>query len=143
MPTVQEIKDRLSQFGQKFKSNAKKAELQEQLERVETEQRIQVDTGVLPESSKTYGISPANPRDDDFVNKDTNAQEWSTQRQRELEEKLSIDGFQARVLISTRTYVKVKWFYNNKPFHQYKSYKFSVEEAKRSLAHARKSRVGV
>lgn len=67
-----------------------------------------------------------------LVNTDLNAREASVKEQEKLEKALSVPakGVQARVVISTGDYVKVKFFRNNKPFATYKSRAFDVKDAK-------------
>lgn len=76
------------------------------------------------------------------INTDTNAQEWDVEKQAKLEQQLSDPkaGIMARVTTSTGDYVRVKYFYNNKPLATYRSRKFKAGEAKKFLSRVRKER---
>lgn len=62
---------------------------------------------------------------------DTNAHEWEVEDQQKLEEELSDEknGIQARVTTSAGSYVRIKYFYNNKPLGTYKSRDFDKKKA--------------
>jgi hypothetical protein len=62
---------------------------------------------------------------------DVNAHEWTVEDQQKLEDQLSDpkNGVQARVTTSTGDYVRVKFFFNNKPLGTYKSRGFDKKKA--------------
>lgn len=68
------------------------------------------------------------------LNQDQNNEEWEVKEQQKLEERLSLpdQGVMARVITSLgqdMSYVKVKFFWNNKPLGIYKSRQFDEAKA--------------
>lgn len=73
---------------------------------------------------------------------DTNNQEWSVEDQQKLEDSLSSpgDGIRARVTTSAGSYVRIKFFHNNKPLGTYRSRNFKEGEAQKFLSRLREER---
>jgi hypothetical protein len=73
---------------------------------------------------------------------DTNAREWSTEDQFDLEKRLSDpdNGVMARVTTSAGNYVRVKFFRNNKPLTTFRSRNFKEEDAVKARDNALEER---
>lgn len=94
------------------------------------------------EDEATPLVFSENEHNRDFLNTETNNEEWDVEKQLKVEKQLSSpkDGILARVTTSTGNYVRVKFFRNNKPLATYRSRDFKVGEAKKFLSKVRKER---
>jgi len=68
-----------------------------------------------------------------FVNGDANYSDASIATKSAMETTLTNGSYIARVIALTNTYLKVKWYFNNKPFAVYKSKSYSVAKAQEFL----------
>lgn len=104
------------------------------------------NTTVVSENTGEAVEAPARRADERVYNAggtvlegNTNAEEYSLEDQKALEKELSSGDVVARVITSAGSYVKIKWFYQNKPFCTYKSRNFDKADAKKFLDEVKKS----
>lgn len=150
MPTKKELQDEAESRGLEVPSKATKQDIQDLLDNPTADAENQTsttNTGVGDFEPNVAGYSYGSAPDtgdeksgstnvDNQLNENSvQDKELSVEDQKSIEDELSDpdNGITARVIQSLDTYIKIKFFKDNKPYAIYKSRNFSVEDAKNFL----------